>query len=162
MLHNARARALGKMSRVQETLRAVGQSDETFARATHGEDVPWMAYYDSAQHHGDTGHSLYDLALLAGHSPRPAARRFEVAINGHADAYARSRAISRTKLASLTMATGSPNEAVDLAHRALDEVGRLRSRRAAEDVHDLDRLASRRGGSQAAELRERIRTNVLA
>ncbi|MFG3255239.1 helix-turn-helix domain-containing protein [Streptomyces sp. NPDC048172] len=162
MLHNARARALGKMGRVQETLRSVGRSDEIFARAKQGEDVPWMAYYESAQHHGDTGHSLYDLALLTGHSPRPAARRFEIAINGHADAYARSRAISRTKLASLTMATGNPDEAVDLAHRALDEVGRLRSRRAAEDVHDLDCLASRRRGGQIAELRERIRINVLA
>lgn len=162
MLHNARARALGKMGRVQETLRSVGRSDEIFSHAVQGEDVTWMAYYDTAQHHGDTGHSLYDLALLAGHSPRPAARRFKVAINGHAEAYARSRAISRTKLASLTMATGSPDEAAELAHRALDDVGRLRSRRAADDVRDLGRLAARRGGSQAAELHERIRTNVLA
>lgn len=160
-LHNARARAHGKMGRVQETLRAIGRSDEIFARATDGED-PWMAYYDSAQHHGDTGHALYDLALLADRPPQPAAQRFKTAVDGHGDAYARSRAISRTKLASLTAATGSPDKAAYLAHQALDEVGTLRSRRALDDVRDLDRLVMSRGGSHAEELHERIRTRVLA
>lgn len=159
MLHNARARALAKMGHVQATLTAVGRSDDAFAHAKHGEDVAWMAYYDNAQHHGDTGHALYDIALQSGHSPDKAAARLRTAINEHTNAYVRSRALSGTKLASLTMATGDPQEATEIAHRALDEVGRLRSKRAIDDVRDLSRISAKRSRKpEVAELRQRIGT----
>ncbi|MEU9288757.1 helix-turn-helix transcriptional regulator [Streptomyces sp. NPDC048275] len=163
MLHNARARALAKMERVQETLAAVGHSDDVFADARDDEDVVWMRYYDGAQHHGDTAHSLYDLALLAGRSPRRAAERFRIAIDGHAPRFVRSRAISGTKLASLTMATGDPQEAVAIAHRAMEDAGRVRSRRTADDVQELVDLAQVHGEKpEVAELIERITTTVLS
>ncbi|MEW2401348.1 helix-turn-helix transcriptional regulator [Streptomyces sp. NPDC046862] len=163
MLHNARARAHAKMRHIDDAVRAVGRSDEIFAQATKGEDAPWMSYYDRAQHHGDTGHALFDLTLLAGHPPTAAAGRLEVAIDEHGDGYVRSRALSGTKLASLRMATGDPQEAVTVGHRALDEVGRLRSQRAIDDVQELRRIAaSRSRNAGVADLRERIRTTVQA
>jgi transcriptional regulator with XRE-family HTH domain len=162
MLHTARARAFAKMGRIKETLAAVGAADDSFARSNPREDPPWMAYYDEAQHHGDTGHALYDIALR-GYGPAEAARRLRTAVEGHTDAYVRSRAISRTKLASLLMATSDPAEAAAVGNRALDEVGRLRSRRAADDMKELHRLAHRhRQTTDVVELRERITAAVPA
>ncbi|GGO88883.1 hypothetical protein [Wenjunlia tyrosinilytica] len=162
MLHTARARAFAKMGHVHQTLCAVGEADDAFAHARPGEDAPWMAYYDMAQHNGDTGHALYDPAVL-GHDPARAARRLNTAVEGHDDHYARSRAISRTKLASLTMATGDPNEAAEIGHRALSEVGHMHSRRAADDVRELGRLAAKHPkNSNAVSLRERIAATVPA
>lgn len=161
MLHNARARALAKMGRTQATLAAVGRSDEAVAQARPGQDAPWMGYYDEAQHHGDTGHALYDLALISGHTPHKAVERLQTAINKHTDAYVRSRALSGTKLASLTMATGDPREAAAIGMRALDEVGRLSSRRALDDIKELRRICGKRARiPEVAELRARIRTTV--
>ncbi|MFD4576353.1 helix-turn-helix domain-containing protein [Streptomyces sp. NPDC058417] len=171
MLLNACARAHAKMGNAQETLRAIGRSDEAFSHAREGEDEPWMGYYDVAQHHGDTGHALFDLAIQANDPPTvagrrlqaAAARRLQVAIEKHQAPFVRSRALSGTKLASLSMATGDPQEAVTIGHRALDEVGRLRSKRAVEDVLELRRIASSRSRkTEVAELRERIRTTVQA
>jgi hypothetical protein len=163
MLHNARARALAKMHRTQDTLRAIGQSDDIFSHARHGEDVPWMAYYDNAQHHGDTGHAAFDIALLPGQSSTLARTRLQTAVDQHTDAYRRSRAISSTKLATLIMATGDPHHAVDMVHRALDGVGRLRSRRAIDDLKALTR-ASRpySRDPDVADLQERIALVVAA
>ncbi|KUN02061.1 regulator [Streptomyces yokosukanensis] len=162
MLHNARARAWAKMQNPTETLAAIGQSDDVFAGARNGEDAAWMAYYDEAQHYGDSGHALFDIALLPGQSPAMAARRLRAAIEGHTDEYVRSRALSGTKLATLIMATGDPQRAVAVAHRAMDEVGRLRSNRAVSDVQDLAKASARYARkSEVAELRERITTTVL-
>ncbi|MGW3015683.1 helix-turn-helix domain-containing protein [Streptomyces longwoodensis] len=163
MLHTARARAFGKMGNVRDTMAAVGAADEAFTRARPAEDPSWMAYYDEAQHNGDTAHALFDLAILAGQDPGRAARRFDTAVKGHTDAYKRSRAISRTKLASLLMAKGDPRKAAALGHDALDEVGRLTSRRAADDLRQLGRFASKhRTVQEASALRDRIAATVSA
>ncbi|ANW19648.1 helix-turn-helix domain-containing protein [Streptomyces clavuligerus] len=162
MLHNARARAWARMENHQETLAAIGQSDDAFSRARPGEDVAWMSFYDHAQHYGDTGHALFDIALLPGQSPREAAERLRTAVNGHTQAYVRSRALSGTKLATLMMSTGDPNEAVATGHRALDEVGRLSSRRAVDDVRALARAAARYKSPEVSGLRLRIKGVVQA
>lgn len=160
-LHNARARAWAKLQRPQEALAAIGHSDEAFSLATAGEDVVWMGYYDNAQHHGDTGHAAFDLALMPGQSSAMATSRLQTAIAEHTDAYVRSRALSGTKLATLTMAIGDPQQAVAIAHRALDEVGRLRSKRAIDDVKDLARASARYARNhEVAVLRDRI-TNAV-
>ncbi len=162
MLHTARARAFAKMGEVQQTLSAVGDADDAFAHARPEEDPPWMAYYDEAQHNGDTAHALFDLAIR-GHDPTHAAQRFITAVKGHGDRYARSRAISRTKLASLTMATGDPNQAAHIGHQALSEVGNLHSRRAADDIRELGRLAAKHPtNGNAVSLRERVTATVPA
>ncbi|WP_251070351.1 helix-turn-helix transcriptional regulator [Streptomyces sp. ISL-96] len=163
MLHTARARAFGKMGNVRDTMAAVGAADEAFTRARPAEDPQWMAYYDTAQHNGDTAHALFDLAILAGQDPGRAAQRFDNAVKGHADGFNRSRAISRTKLAALMMAKGDPRKAAMIGHDALDEVGRLTSRRARDDLRQLGRFASKHPKiPEASALRERIAATVSA
>ncbi|GHJ28554.1 transcriptional regulator [Streptomyces hygroscopicus subsp. sporocinereus] len=161
MLHTARARAFGKMGNVRDCLAAVGQADDAFEQARPNEDPPWMAYYDEAQHNGDTAHGLFDLVIGEGQDPGRAARRFDTAVREHNDDFKRSRAISRTKLASLIMATGDPRQAAAIGHNALDEVGRLTSRRAADDLRQLGTFAARHPRVQeAVDLRERITATV--
>ncbi|MFB7718200.1 XRE family transcriptional regulator [Nocardia sp. NPDC056100] len=140
MLHAARARALAKLHRTEEAVRAVGHADEEFSHASPDNDPPWMAYYDAAQHSGDTGHALFDVAL-DGRFASEAHTRLEVAVAGHTAAFVRSRAISGIKLASLTMATGDPLEAAAIGQAALIDAGHLRSRRAADDLRELSAMA---------------------
>lgn len=125
MLYTACARALAKMQRVRETLIAVGTADDHFAHADPANDPSWMHYYDAAQHAGDTGHALFDVAML-GRSPEEAGRRLAAAVAGHDAGFARSRAISQTELASLTMAAGDPVEAAMIGAAALDAAGTIR------------------------------------
>ncbi|WP_260255845.1 helix-turn-helix domain-containing protein [Streptomyces sp. 840.1] len=161
MLHNARARAWAKMRRPGQALAAISRSDEVFGPARENEDVVWMSFYDDAQHHGDTGHAAFDLALLSGQSPAEATARLTKAMDGYTDAYVRSRALCGTKLATLIMATGDPGEALTVAHRALDELGRLRSNRAVEDVMDLSKECRRHADdAEVVALRERIAAAV--
>jgi hypothetical protein len=161
MLHTARARALAKLGRYQDTLRAVGQADEAFAHNEPAGDPPWMAYYDAAQHAGDTGHALFDLTVQ-GHRSE-AAPRLQTAIDGHTAGYVRSRAMSQTKLASLTMAVGDPDEAARIGLAAVTDAGRLHSRRAAMDLAELRSYAGRHAGvPQVAELRHRLATALAS
>ncbi|WP_280443386.1 helix-turn-helix domain-containing protein [Nocardia brasiliensis] len=161
MLNTARARALAKLGRVQEAARAVGRADEEFAHSSPANDPAWMSYYDAAQHAGDTGHALYDLAIQ-GKFASDARNRLTTAVEGHTDAFVRSRAISATKLASLIMAVGNPSEAATIGKHALIDASHLRSRRAADDLRELRRLAQHRADQPCvAELSERIH-DVLA
>ncbi|WP_280498177.1 helix-turn-helix domain-containing protein [Nocardia asiatica] len=160
MLQSARARALAKLRRVEEAAWAVGQADEEFSRASPQDDPPWMSYYDAAQHSGDTGHALFDLALQ-GRFVSEARDRLEAAVTGHTDTYVRSRAISGIKLASLTMATGDPREATAFGMAALVDAGHIRSRRAADDLRELAEFAEQhRTATDVDELRARIDATV--
>lgn len=160
MLHNARARALAKMGKTQEALAAIGASDDSFAMLVPKNEGPWMAYYDSAQHHGDTGHALYDLALL-GYPPRAALLRLQTAVDTHTAEFVRSRAFSRTKLASLRMVTGDPEQAVADGRIALAETAQLHSLRARHELEELRSLTQRHPKLRdARDLREQISSMV--
>lgn len=162
MLLSARARALGKLGMVPETLETIGHADDQFARIRPGEEPPWMRYYDAAQHAGDTGHALYDLAI-DGRFIGEASTRLASAVAGHSAAYVRSRAISGIKLASLTMATGDPEEAAAIGARAVIDAGTVRSCRAQDDMRELSRLARPHDKrTPVAELRHRIAAAVKA
>ncbi|GAA2692236.1 hypothetical protein [Nonomuraea recticatena] len=164
MLYTARARAMAKLGMVEGTLESVGKADEQFTRIRPADERPWMRYYDAAQHAGDTGHAMFDLALKQ--SDRFAAatsQRLGTAVEGHVAPYVRSRAISGIKLASLTMATGDPDEAAVIGMRAIGDAGKVRSCRAQDDMRELHRLAQphdRR--TPVAELRHQIRTAIQA
>lgn len=162
MLLAARARALAKLARAEDTLTTIGMADEEFSRGEPGEDPVWMRYYDAAQHSGDTGHALFDLAI-GGRFASEASARLAAAVAGHTDTYARSRAISATKLASLMMRTGDPCEAATVGIKALTEVESLKSRRAVDDMRELYRFAAPHNNlTEVAELRQRIGTVVAA
>jgi hypothetical protein len=160
MLLAARARALAKLRRIQDTIKTIGMADEEFSHSESENDPDWMRYYDLAQHQGDTGHALWDIAMTSQFVTEGTARLAQ-AVAGHTDTYARSRAISGIKLASLTMATGDPDEAGAIGRRALASVGTIRSRRAADDLRQLRKLAEPHERiDEVAELRHAIGERV--
>lgn len=162
MLLVARARALAKLGRTEETLAAIGQADDEFSNADPANEPPWMRYYDTAQHNGDTGHALWDLALN-GHPADEPTTRLARAVDGHTDAYTRSRTISGIKLASLTMATGDPAQAATIGRQVLTDAKKLRSNRAADDLRDLERIAAPyQSVADVDELRHDIRASLAA
>jgi hypothetical protein len=176
MLRSAQARAFAKLGRVQETWKAVKEADMEFSRIHPSAEKPWMRYYDAAQHSGDTGHALFDLAVdgrvLSKVTDRQvadnrhlgeASARLASAVAGHSAAYVRSRAISGIKLASLTMAAGDPEEAASIGERAVTGAGTVRSRRAQDDMRELARFALPHASrTPVATLRCRIREAVQA
>lgn len=164
MLHTVRARALAKLSpaRAQEALAAVGKADEEFAHTQPADDPPWMGFYDAAQHNGDTAHALYDVAVLTSTTTQ-ADSRFRYSIDHHEPRFARSRAISRTKLACLTMIEGDPREAAAIGHLAIDDMDTVRSCRTADNLRELHRLAdAHKRVPEVEELRSRIRATIEA
>jgi hypothetical protein len=124
LLHATRGRALAKMRRVNETLTAIGTAEDHFAHSTPANDPPYLAHYNAAFLGGGNGQALFDLALL-GHNLAQATDRLTAAAAGHTAG--RPRAFCLTKLASLTMATGDPIQAVAIGDEALDVAGTLRS-----------------------------------
>ena len=155
MLHGDRAFALARMRRVQEALRAIGTADEHFAHSTPEHD-PFLAFYDDAGHARFIGQPLFDLAMID-HHPEQATTRLTAAAAGHAASNVRARTICLTKLASLTMVTGDPLQAVALGHQALDAADGIRSHRAADNLRELYRYAAKhRNLEEVAHLRHRI------
>lgn len=157
MLHTARARAFAKLQDKQAALAAVGAADEAFTRAERVPAPTWMAYYDQAQHQGDTGHALWDLAVGGLQSPQGATERLAAAVDGHPDAYRRSRAISGIKLASLQLRFGEREQAHTTAMTALNDMGQVHSKRALDDLKELSASAVRH---QANELSEHTATVI--
>jgi hypothetical protein len=159
MLHGLSARALARMRRPQDTLGAIGRADEAFARQDIAEDPPWMAFHDAAQHAGDIGAALLDLVPAWAAGREECHARYVTAIECRRPHLARSLALSRVGLAKLTMATGDPAEAARLGHAALDASDALRSRRVADELAELHRLAERhRARGDVRALRERFAT----
>ena len=162
MLHHDRGRALAKMRRVNETLTAIGTAEDHFARSTPAHDPPFLAHYNAAFLTGNTGHALFDLAVL-GHHLTQATDRLTAAAAEHTASYARAGAKCLTKLASLTMATGDPLQAVTIGHAALDAAETLHSRRVTDDLRELARYADKHQHlNEVADLRHRITTMVCA
>lgn len=159
MLRSLEARAFGRMGLFREALTAVAMADEALTQQDVSVDPPWMAFYDAAQHAGDIGAALLDLAQADAVPARVAEARYVVAIESRPGHLVRSRALSQVGLAKLTMATGDPAEAVALSHQALDAAGPVRSRRVAADLAELSQIAQRHAPrTDVAELGERLKT----
>lgn len=157
MLFAARARALGALGRVEDTVRAVGLADEHMSHADPELEPPSMRFYDARQHSGDTGEALAYLAAL-GHRVDDARTRMRVAFDDGTDSYARSRLLAQVKLASLAMTTGEPVEGALLGVAAAQESGSVRSDRVLDSFRMLDGHARRyRGLGAVAELRDELR-----
>jgi hypothetical protein len=156
LLHTDRARALGKMRRVQEALTAIGAADDHFAQSNPANDPPFLAiYHNPAVHAMRTGDALVNLAIL-GRDPGEATDRLTTAIAGLTD-YARPLAGCQARLASLTMVTGDPLQAVAIGHEALELTGTIRSRTATDDLRELSRhAAAHQNLDEIAHLQHRI------
>lgn len=151
MLHAARARALARLGRVQDTVVAVRVADEEVSHCPTND-----ASYDTVRYSGGTGKALWDLGVH-GQFVTEARLRLSAAVTGHGEGFARARARDQTKLSSLIMVTGDPAEAVALGGQALDAAGTIRSGRAAQDLRDLRRLSKPHERlTEVAELRHRI------
>jgi hypothetical protein len=160
LLHTDRARALARMRRVQDTLRAVGAADEHFAHVTPDNEPSFMADYTAGGHALFTGRPLGDLAIL-GRDPGEATTRLTTAVAGFTEDRTRPRAGGLTTLASLTMATGDPRQAVAIGNQALQVADTLHSHLTTEKMRELFRhAAAHQDLGDVAELRHRIRTLV--
>jgi hypothetical protein len=161
MLHTVRARGLAKMSRRADALRAVALADESFSERRLDADPKWLAYYDPAQHAGDTAHALMDLSIQG--TKTDAVRRFQTAVSGHVNIAARSRVMSQAKLATLVMATGDPRDGVTIGNRALGAATSIRSNRVADCLRELARYSQPHDGiAEVRDFRHRIASTVLA
>jgi hypothetical protein len=161
MLHTGRSRALAKLGRVQDAATAVGVADEEFSHARPANNPFYVRYYDAAQHAGDTGHALWDVAVH-GHFITEARHRLSAAVTGHSEEFVRARVMSQIKLASLVMVTGDPCEAALIGGQALDAASAIRSRRAADDMRELRRFGEpHRRLTAVAELTHRIGSIVV-
>jgi transcriptional regulator with XRE-family HTH domain len=145
------ARLLAMMGRQDEARAAVDRADTHFARREAATDPPWLVYYDEAEHAGSSARALIPLAVDNGR-PGDAAERLAMAVRLHSAAYPRSRAFSRTRLATLHMAIGDPREAVDIGRQAVADAAMVNSRRMDEELAALTRASEpRRSIPEVAE-----------
>lgn len=152
MIGVVRARLLAMLGRHDEARAEVDQADMHFAQRQTATDPPWLIYYDEAEHVGSCARALTPLAV-ADKRPGDAAERVETAIRLHSDAYPRSRAFSRTRLATLHMTIGDPYEAADVGRQAVADAAMLRSRRMNEELSKMVRACERHSSiPEVAEL----------
>jgi hypothetical protein len=161
MMSAIRARLLALLGRHDEARAEVDRADTRFADRDPAADPPWLCYYDEAEHHGSTGRALIPVAREM-NSVELAAPRLEAAIRLHNAAYPRSRTFSRTRLASLMMASGDPHEAIPIGRQALIDATPLRSKRIVSELHGLARAAEQHALiGDVAELRHDIAVLAL-
>lgn len=156
-LMTVRSRALAKLgpAYAEEALRAVGRADELFSHSEPALDPTWVDFYDAAQHHGDTAHSLFDVAMHRRQTD--AISRFQFAVSNHKPGYTRSRTMSQIKLSTLMMAVGDPGEAASVGQGAVNAAARLKSQRARTDLIALRSQAGYHlNVTEVGELVERI------
>jgi hypothetical protein len=155
-LHGTKARLLAALGRPVATLAALEAADGFFAATAPADVPPWMTYYDAAEHAGDTGHALADLARHS-HRPDEARSRLATAVAGHGPEFARSTALCQAKVATLVMAVADPHEAVELGHAAIDGAHTIRSRRLDHYLGELARQTNRHDTIiEVTELRDRL------
>ncbi|HEY0692123.1 MAG TPA: helix-turn-helix transcriptional regulator [Kribbella sp.] len=141
MLCTLRARLLAVTGRFGDARSDIDKADEHIHDRTPGDDPPWLTYYDIAEHNGSTGKALIPIAKAERHVEVAAPRLREAIELHHAD-YPRSRAFSRTRLATLAMDLGDPREAVSIGRQALSDVAPLRSARIAKELRGLAHVSS--------------------
>ncbi|MGW5054787.1 helix-turn-helix domain-containing protein [Actinokineospora sp. NPDC004072] len=160
MIGVVRARLLAMLGRHNESRAEVDRADAYFSQREPETDPPWLVYYDEAEHAGSSARALTPLAV-AEKQPGDAAERLVSAVRLHSDAYPRSRAFSRARLATLHMAVGDPREAVLLGRQAVDDATMLHSKRMDEELAKLVRACERhRAISEVAEFSELVASGI--
>jgi hypothetical protein len=143
MLHAVKSRCLAAAGDVPGAIQASNEADSYFEQSSPAADPPWMRYYDQAQHYGDTGTAMLNLAVL-GHDRSETRARMMVAFKERRDIYPRSRAMAQIKLATLSMATGDPHEAIAIGTDALSAIKSIRSNQIRDSLKTLNRYAAKR------------------
>ena len=115
-----------------------------------------MYWYNRAEHFGETGQALSELAVRE-RSADEATRRLTNAISGYGDTNARSRVFCQIRLATMTMTVGDPREAAEVGAKAVTAANAIRSRRVTDDLRELRQIAAARADiPEVADLRDRI------
>jgi tetratricopeptide (TPR) repeat protein len=142
MLWTLRARMLAMTDRTAEALDDVKRADDYFADVDPANEPPWLCYYDAAEHQGSTGKALIPVAE-ATKQLEIAMPRLAYAVQSQRKTYPRSRAFSRTRLASLIMSVGDPREAVVIGREAYAEARPLQSTRIVKELRHLAKVSGR-------------------
>jgi hypothetical protein len=158
MVWTVRARLMSILGRHREAADDVARADEHFAQQDPDVDPPWLTYYDDAEHQGSTARASIPQSLVD-RDPGCAAQRLESAVLLHSDAYPRSKAFSRARLATLMMAAGDPRQAALIGSQAFDDASGLHSRRMIGELVALQRACEPHIGiPEVADLRHLVRT----
>lgn len=161
MLSMVRARTLAKVGRSEDCYAAVMAAEDHFGNQNPSEDPPWITYFDAADLAGDAGHALLDVALTGKHIG-DTRNRLRRSIECYSPAQARARAFSLGKLAILELNVGDPRQGIVYAEQALDAEAPLKSRRAKDDLAEMQKALSQRPTLPgAADLHARL-TQALA
>ena len=161
ILHIGRAGALAKLGRVQDAAAAVGVADEEFSHARPANEMYWRRY-SAAQHAGEAGRALWDVAIHHDHFIAEARDRLSTAVTGRGEEFARGRVLDQIQLASLVMVTGDPDEAAVIGWQALDAASTIRSQRVADHMLELRHFSEPHQRLTAvAELTYRIGSTVV-
>jgi hypothetical protein len=164
LVWSGRARTSAQQGDTQATFAAIGRSDDELSRANLAADAPWVLdWYTRTEHLGQTGRAAYDLVMTTGTTRPSVVDRLATAVKGWSDDFARARAHDQTRLATVVMATGDPDEAAVVGMAALDAIGPIESGRNVEYVRALHEVAGGHAGRPAvAELRARTAGALLA
>ncbi|GLY69975.1 helix-turn-helix domain-containing protein [Amycolatopsis taiwanensis] len=156
MLSMVRARMLAKVGRAEDCYAAVMTAEEHFSNQNPREDPPWITYFDAADLAGDAGHALLDIALTGKHIEETR-NRLRRSIESYSPGQARARAFALGKLAILELNVGDASEGIFYAEQALDAEAPLKSRRAKDDLAEMQKALSKQPHlSGAADLRPRL------
>lgn len=156
MLSVVRARTLAKVNRGEECYGAVIAAEDHFSNQNTSDDPPWITYFNAADLAGDGGHALLDVALVGAHVD-DARDRLRQSVESYSTTQARARAFSLGKLAILELRVGDASHGIGYAEQALDAEASLKSRRAKDDLVDVNKALARRPKlTGTSELRSRI------
>ncbi|WP_280335668.1 XRE family transcriptional regulator [Nocardia wallacei] len=124
---------------------------------------PWASFLTAAEISAQHGHSAYLLSTHdRDHAPQ-AIDRLTAAINGHALAHARSKAVALPTLAGAYLQAGDHDTAAQLCDTAIQQINGLTSRRCYTRLGDLDRIAAHYPRSSVAtDMRAQIAATLAA
>ncbi|MBY8888791.1 hypothetical protein K7472_28675 [Streptomyces sp. PTM05] len=167
MLHAMEARAYASLGQVNKCHRAVRMAEDAFSDSLPTEDPDWIRFFSEAELNAENAHSYRDLAYVAGRSPTYASLAAPV-MNRAVELFAadsehqRSYALNLVGMASVHLLKAEPEQASDLAGRAIDVAKKVRSERVNTRIRKTADAALRDYGTVAevVSLRDRLRTEL--
>jgi hypothetical protein len=134
MLHAMEARAYAGLGEPRKCHRAVRMAEEAFTDTRPAEDPDWIRFFSEGELNAENAHSYRDLSYVAGRShtysslARPAMER-AVELFAQDHEHQRSYALNLVGLASVHLLERNPEQAADLAGRAIGLARKVRSER---------------------------------
>lgn len=122
--------------------RLIQQSQDLYAKVDRSSLAPWAAFITPAEISAQHGHSYYLLSTHdRDHAPQ-AVQLLSAAVEGHALAHARSKAVALPTLAGACLQAGDHDSAAVYCDTAIEQIGGLTSRRCYTRLGDLNRIAA--------------------